>query len=223
MDIWISIIVTFLLVLVNGYFSMSEMALVNAKLVLLQHEAEAGDKRAERAYSLASDSSQFWQPSKWPSRWSAFSPRPPLPRTCPSLWFVVCQLQRGVAYGYCARLGSRGHHAGGVVPQHRGGRTCPEAHCPCRCGGHEQSGGGPAYGVRKIASPLVTLTSASANGLSKLLRVKNADERQTVSEEEIKYMVTDNDELLEDEKRMIHDILDLGDMTVHEIMTRAWT
>ena len=44
-----------------------------------------------------------------------------------------------------------------------------------------------------------------------------------MSEEEIKYMVTDNDELLEDEKRMIHDILDLGDMTVHEIMTRAWT
>ena len=31
-------------------------------------------------------------------------------------------------------------------------------------------------------------------------------------------MVTDNDELLPDEKRMIHDILDLGDMTVHEIM-----
>lgn len=54
--------------------------------------------------------------------------------------------------------------------------------------------------------------------MSRLLRIKNADERQSVSEEEIKYMVTDNDELLPDEKRMIHDILDLGDMTVHEIM-----
>ena len=65
----------------------------------------------------------------------------------------------------------------------------------------------------------MALTSASANGLSRLFGIKNADERQNVSEEEIKYMVTDNDELLEDEKRMIHDILDLGDMTVHEIMT----
>ena len=35
MDIWISIVVTFVLVLVNGYFSMSEMALVNARHVLL--------------------------------------------------------------------------------------------------------------------------------------------------------------------------------------------
>ena len=39
-----------------------------------------------------------------------------------------------------------------------------------------------------------------------------------MSEEEIKYIVKDNDELLDDEKRMIHDILDLGDMTVREVM-----
>ena len=43
--------------------------------------------------------------------------------------------------------------------------------------------------------------------------------RNQVSEEAIKDMVADNDELLEDEKRMIHDILDLGDMSVYEIMT----
>lgn len=40
-----------------------------------------------------------------------------------------------------------------------------------------------------------------------------------VSEEEIKDMVAGNAELLEDEKRMIRDILDLGDMSVYEIMT----
>ena len=43
--------------------------------------------------------------------------------------------------------------------------------------------------------------------------------REKVSEEEIMDMVEDNDELLEDEKRMIRDILDLGDMSVYEIMT----
>lgn len=31
-------------------------------------------------------------------------------------------------------------------------------------------------------------------------------------------MVADNEELLDDEKRMIHEIIDLGDTTVHEIM-----
>ncbi len=43
--------------------------------------------------------------------------------------------------------------------------------------------------------------------------------RQQVSEEEIKTLVDDADELLDDEKRMIGDILSLNDMTVGEIMT----
>ena len=43
--------------------------------------------------------------------------------------------------------------------------------------------------------------------------------RQQVSEEEIKTLVDDADELLDDEKRMISDILSLNDMTVSEIMT----
>lgn len=42
--------------------------------------------------------------------------------------------------------------------------------------------------------------------------------RESVSEDEIKDMVADNKELLDDEKRMINDILDLADMTVREIM-----
>lgn len=42
--------------------------------------------------------------------------------------------------------------------------------------------------------------------------------RESVSEEEIKDLVSDNEELREDEKRMIHDIIDLSDMAVHEIM-----
>lgn len=42
--------------------------------------------------------------------------------------------------------------------------------------------------------------------------------RGAVSEEEIKDIVADNDELRDSEKRMIHDIMDLGDMAVHEIM-----
>ena len=42
---------------------------------------------------------------------------------------------------------------------------------------------------------------------------------QDVSEEEIRTMVADNDELDDNEKRMIHDVLDLGDATAEEVMT----
>lgn len=40
-----------------------------------------------------------------------------------------------------------------------------------------------------------------------------------VSEDEIKDMVTENEELADDEKRMIHEIIDMGDTVAHEIMT----
>lgn len=59
MDITISIITTLVLTVVNGYFSMSEMALTTAKRAVLDHEAEGGDRRAARAAELAANSGSF--------------------------------------------------------------------------------------------------------------------------------------------------------------------
>ena len=49
MGVGVSIVLAFVLILVNGYFSMSEMALVNASKPLLDHDAEEGDRRAKTA------------------------------------------------------------------------------------------------------------------------------------------------------------------------------
>ena len=58
----------------------------------------------------------------------------------------------------------------------------------------------------------------SQKGLSGFFSRFGAAKKQAVSEEEIKDIVADNDEIGADEKRMIHEIIDLGDMSVHEIM-----
>ena len=212
MDIWISIVVTFVLVLVNGYFSMSEMALVNAHHVLLQHDADEGDKSAQRALGLAADSGQFLATIQvaitlvgfFASAAAATNLSDPL-----APWLSV--IAPGLAPVVITLIVS---YLSIVV-----GELVPKRIALADAERVSKMVAGPLMVFQKIASPLVALTSASANGLSRLFGIKNADERQNVSEEEIKYMVTDNDELLEDEKRMIHDILDLGDMTVHEIMT----
>lgn len=60
----------------------------------------------------------------------------------------------------------------------------------------------------KIGSAFSGIKARFANG-----------ERQDVSEEQIRSIVADNDELDDDEKRMIHDVLDLGDATAGEVMT----
>ena len=76
---------------------------------------------------------------------------------------------------------------------------------------------GPLIVFGKIASPLVWLTSASANLVASVFRIKQADEGQ-VSEEEIKYMVAEQEDLSDDEKRMIHEVFDLGDAVVRQVM-----
>lgn len=220
MDIWISIVVTFVLVLVNGYFSMSEMALVNARHVLLQRDADEGDKGAERALSLAADSGQFLATIQvaitlvgfFASAAAATNLSDPLAQWLSGFniaWLTV--IAPGLAPVLITLIVS---YLSIVV-----GELVPKRIALADAERVSKMVAGPLMVFQKVASPLVALTSASANGLSRLFGIKNADERQNVSEEEIKYMVTDNDELLDDEKRMIHDILDLGDMTVHEIMT----
>lgn len=219
MDIWISIVVTFVLVLVNGYFSMSEMALVNAKHLLLQKEADEGDKGAQRALELSADSGQFLATIQvaitlvgfFASAAAATNLSDPLAQWLSSFgvsWLAV--IAPGLAPVLITLIVS---YLSIVV-----GELVPKRMALADAERVSKMVAGPLMVFQKIASPLVALTSASANGLSRLFRIKNADERQNVSEEEIKYMVTDNDELLDDEKRMIHDILDLGDMSVHEIM-----
>ena len=220
MDIWISIVVTFVLVLVNGYFSMSEMALVNARHVLLQRDADEGDKGAERALSLAADSGQFLATIQvaitlvgfFASAAAATNLSDPLAQWLSGFniaWLTV--IAPGLAPVLITLIVS---YLSIVV-----GELVPKRIALADAERVSKMVASPLMVFQKVASPLVALTSASANGLSRLFGIKNADERQNVSEEEIKYMVTDNDELLDDEKRMIHDILDLGDMTVHEIMT----
>lgn len=75
----------------------------------------------------------------------------------------------------------------------------------------------------KSSSPSSSPDSADAPargplGFLSRLRFKGAADEPPSSEEEIKLIVADNDELLDDEKRMIHEIIDLGNTTVHEIM-----
>ena len=53
------ILFVFLLILLNGFFAMSELAIVSARRARLAGMAEAGSKGAERALHLAEDPTGF--------------------------------------------------------------------------------------------------------------------------------------------------------------------
>ncbi len=219
MDITISIITTLILTLINGYFSMSEMALTTAKRAVLEHEADEGDRRAARAVKLASDSDEFLATIQVAitlvgfasSAVASTSLSDPL-----ATWLIsfgiapLSAIARGlapviitIAVAFISTV------IGELVPKRIGLANAENV---------SKQVVGPLSVFQKIARPVVWLTGACADGLATLLRIKSADDRQNVSEEEIKYMVSEQDDLRDEEKRMIHEIFDLGDAVAREVM-----
>ncbi len=217
MDIALSITVTVLLTLVNGYFSMSEMALSTAKKVLLDHEAEDGDARAAKAAKVIDNPTGFLAAIQvaitlvgfFSSAFAATSLSGPL-----ATWLVGFGMHEGSAHALATVLITLIVSYFSIVV----GELVPKRIAMADAEKVSKSVAGPIHGFATVAKPLVWLTSASANGLAHLLHIKSADDRQDVSEDEIRYMVTDSDELSDQEKSMIHDVIDLGDAIAREVM-----
>lgn len=215
MDIAASIAVTVLLTLVNGYFSMSEMALSTAKKVVLDHEAEEGDRRAAIAADVIESPGDFLAAIQVAitlvgfasSAFAATSLSEPVGLWLASLGVPASRILATVLITFILSYFSI--VVGELVPKRMAMADAEKV---------SKSVAGPLRRFSTIAKPLVWLTAASANGLATILHIKSADDRQNVSEDEIRYMVTDADELTEQEKSMIHDVIDLGDAVAREVM-----
>lgn len=215
MDIAISIIVTFLLTLTNGFFSASEMAVVNAKRAILEPEADEGDSKAKQVLELANDSSQFLATIQVAITLVGFA----------ASAFAATSLS-GPFGELLARYGIPAASAIATVIitlivsyfSIVIGELVPKRIALADAEGVAKFVSGPVRAFMAIAKPLVWATSTSAEALSSLLGIANPDDRQGASEDEIKYMVTDADDLTEEEKSMIHDVMDLGDTVAREVM-----
>ena len=217
MDIALSIIVTILLTIVNGYFSMSEMALSTAKKVVLDHEADEGDAKAARAAEAVEDPTDYLAAIQvaitlvgfFSSAFAATNLSGPFGR-----WLAGFGMGASFAHGLATVLITLIVSYFSIVV----GELVPKRIALSDAERLAKRVVGPLGSFAAFAKPLVWLTSASANGLARLMHVKSVDERQDVSEDEIRYMVTDSDELSDEEKSMIHDVIDLGDTVAREVM-----
>lgn len=217
MDIAVSIAVTILLTIVNGYFSMSEMALSVAKKVVLDHDAEEGDRRAAVAARVIENPGDFLATIQVAitlvgfasSAFAATSLSEPFGQWLTTLGApeeasrVIATVLITLFLSYFSIV------VGELVPKRIAMADAEKI---------SKRVAGPLLAFAKIAKPLVWLTAASANGLATLLHIKSTDDRLNVSEDEIRYMVTDAEELTEQEKSMIHDVIDLGDAVAREVM-----
>jgi putative hemolysin len=224
MDILFNILVTLLLILINGYFSMSEMALIGARRAVLQQQIEEGtwdqSRKAQNAVKLAQDSDRLLATiqiaitlvSFGASAVAATSFSAPI-----TTWLKgfdipwLSAISTGLAVVAITLVIS---YISLII-----GELVPKRIALSNAERMAMSVAGPIGVFERLAGPLVTFLSASTNAVARIFGIKSTESRQSMSEDEIKYLVTEQETLLDEEKRMIHEIFDLGDTIALEIMT----
>lgn len=79
----------------------------------------------------------------------------------------------------------------------------------------------PLKFISKFASPFITLMTASTNAFLRLLRIKPSSDSLFISEEEIKYYIKEGRAtgvLEETEAQLLHGVFEFADTTVREVM-----
>ncbi len=206
------------LVLVNAYFAAAEIALVSARKAMLTAAAEEGSAGAAAALRLRADPSRLLATVQigitlvgfmasaaaavtFGAALEAWIRRLPVPGAAAiagsaSVVFVT------LAVSFVTLV------LGELTPKRIGLRYAERV-----AGGVSR----PLTFLAAVAAPAVWLLSASSDAVIWLLRVETGG-RPEVSEEEIRLLVTEQGSLLDEEKRMIHEIFELGDTVAREIM-----
>ena len=218
MGVGLSILLSFVLIVANGFFSMSEMAMVSCRKALLDHEAEEGDRKARVAADLAGNPDAFLSTIQVAITLVGFFSSAV---ASTNLSDPFAQWMSSFGIGWLSAVAPAASpivitlivsYVSMVI-----GELVPKRIALGNAEGVAKAVAGMLVGFSKVVRPLVWLTSASSNLICKVFHIKEADEGQ-VSEEEIKYMVSEQEDLSDDEKRMIHDVFDLGDTVVRSVM-----
>ncbi|HYH83612.1 MAG TPA: hemolysin family protein [Longimicrobium sp.] len=208
------------LIVLNGVFAMSEIAVVSSRRARLQERAEAGDAGARRALALTHEPTRFLSTvqigitligtlagafggatlaeelAPWIARWPTLAPY------SHSLAFAAVV----VVITYLSLV------IGELVPK-RIGLNAPETIAAAVAG--------PMNVVSILAAPAVKLLTVSTELLLRLLRVRKSDDAG-VSEAEISVMMeqaTQAGVFDEEEQELVERVFWLGDQRVGAVMT----
>ncbi len=207
------------LILINGLFSMAEIALVSARKARLESQAQKGDAEAKRALELANRPETFLSTVQigitligvLTGIYSGDSFKVPLQE-----WLSKADIVKPYAGTLSTTLivvvlTYLSLVLGELVPK-RIGLSSPEAIA--------KSAAGPMRLVTLIMYPFIWLLSASANLIIRLLNIKNNDTQ--VTEEEIKAIISEGTEqgtIEEAEQDIIERVFHLSDRNITSLMT----
>lgn len=221
-DLLFKILLLFVLIFINAFFAMSEIALISLNDTKIERMAEDGHKKAKLVIKLTSNSNRFLSTIQigvtlagfLSSASAATSFAEILTNAITSAWDVPESIISPIAVVLITLIVSYFSLVLGELAPKRIAMQAPEkiAFAVVK----------PLLVVSKVTSPLVKLLSVSTNAVVRLLGFDpNADE-ETVTEEEIRMMVDVGGEkgVIEDvQKEMINNIFEFDDIDAGDVMT----
>ncbi len=214
------ILVLVLLLLLNGLFVMSEMAVVSSRKARLQQQANEGNKAAGRALNLAQDPAEFLSTVQigitlisillGAIGGSAFSA--PLAGLLKG-WPAVAAYANSLAFGIVvALITTLSLLVGELIPKRLA------LHSPERI---SAAIAGPMLFLSRLFTPAVWLLGKATEFALELMGIKPSEE-PPVTEEEIQLLIDQGTEagvIEESEQDMVEGVFSLSDSRVYSIMT----
>ena len=213
------IIIILILILINGIFSMAEIALVSSRKTKLEIGAKNGDKRAQDALDLANHPNRFlstvqigitligiltgiYSGDNLTTKFQAYVEQ----------FTLFAPYSKSIAIAITTLfLGYLSLVLGELVPK-RIGMSNPEAIAKFMAR--------PMNIISKVTSPFIFLLTKSSDLLFKILGIKVSD--NAVTEEEIKSMIqegTTGGTIDEIEQEIVQNVFHLGDRKITSLMT----
>src|SRR5262245_45641452 len=209
-----------LLLIVNGIFSMSEMAVVSARKARLKQQADRGDGRALAALRLSESPDDFLATVQVGLTLvgilaGAFGGATIAEKLMPALQRIpaIEPYADSIAFALVVLVITYLSLVIGELVPKRLALNHPESIA--------RAVAGPMLWLSKITSPAVQLLSVSTNAVMRLLRIRPSVDPQ-VTEEEIRVLVRQGAQsgvLEEAERHMVENIFHLGDLRVRSLMT----
>jgi putative hemolysin len=212
--------VIFLLILANGVFAMSEIAVVAARKVRLQQRAEEGDTKAKAALALAHDPNRFLSTVQFgitlvgvlAGAYGGSRLAEPLAEPIARIP-ALAPYAEGIAFGLVVTgITVASLIFGELVPK-RIGLNSPEAIASWVAK--------PMMVLARIGGPIVALLTSSTNVVMHLFGIKG-DADPNLTEDEIKALISQGAEtgaVGAAEENIVQRVFQLGDQRVAAIMT----
>ena len=222
-EILTKVIVLFLLILVNAFFAMSEIAIISLNDTKMQRMADEGNKKAKQVCKLTENSSQFLSTIQIgvtlagfltsATAASSFVPllspfvQGILPDASPSLIESILMILITIVISYFSLV------LGELAPKRIGMIHAEKVSFKVI---------GILLVIAKVIKPFVKVLAFSTNLVARLFGVDPDADEEEVTEEEIMMMVDVGEEkgVIEDLQRdMINNIFEFDDITAADIMT----